>query len=89
MEGSGVEFEANDGKDEDGKGDKEANLENKIYINERKKMKWIKKSRPIWKKKCDNILHTLCNFKHTVCNIKHSVSLTMQCKPVCRSVFLD
>ena len=26
MEGSGVEFEANDGKDEDGKGDKEANL---------------------------------------------------------------
>ena len=31
MEGSGVEFEANDGKDEDGKGDKEANLERKFY----------------------------------------------------------
>ena len=26
MEGSGVEFEANDGKYEDGKGDEEANL---------------------------------------------------------------
>ena len=31
MEGSGVEFEANDGKDEDGKGDEEANLSEKIH----------------------------------------------------------
>ena len=33
MEGSGVEFEANNGKDEDGKGDEEANLKAKYMRN--------------------------------------------------------
>ena len=33
MEGSGVEFEANDGKDEDGEWDEEANLEENICDN--------------------------------------------------------
>ena len=37
MEGSGVEFEANDGKYEDGKGDEEANLSENTSRDDKEK----------------------------------------------------